>query len=414
MERVQTAVIGAGVLGLATARALVQTAGHKEVIILDRAAGIGAETSSRNSEVIHAGIYYPPDSLKARFCVKGKSMMYNFCRERVIAHKRLGKLVVASDAADWPTLERLNQHAHASGVTDCRLISKEEARDLEPLIVCGGALFSPSTGIVDSHDLMVNLLADAEDHGAVLALQSTVENGRIDSDRIKLKVNGTWFACDHVINAGGLWADQIAARLHANHSWTPPRQYYAKGNYFRLMGIRSPFSRLVYPVPDRRGGLGKQDLCSVGDVGLQGYGHERFYAGKYLTATFESRAGVHATLDSQNTVKFGPNVEWLPLDASPDDIDYQVDESLLPVFYDSIRRYWPDLPDDTLVPDYSGVRPKLAHPELGPLDFNDFCIADSTHHGIDGLVHLFGIESPGLTSSMAIAEYVAHLVAKTS
>lgn len=271
MERLSTVVLGAGVVGLAVARALVRPGKRRrDVIVVDRAVRVGAETSSRNSEVIHAGIYYPPTSLKAKFCVQGKALMYDFCQKRNIPYTRLGKLMVASDPQDWSELQRLQQQAQDNGVTDTRLVSKDEARELEPNVVCEGGLFSPSTGILDSLSFMEHLLADAEDLGAIVALHSNFQEGRIGNDGIELKVNGTWFLCEQVVNAAGLWADDIATKIHSNHVWNPPRQYYAKGNYFRLTGVKTPFSHLVYPVPDRRGGLGK----SV-DVGMGGNDRHR-------------------------------------------------------------------------------------------------------------------------------------------
>jgi len=376
VEKVETVVIGAGVVGLAVARAF-GIAGH-EVLLVDRAAHIGFETSSRNSEVIHAGLYYPKDSLKAKFCVRGKHMIYDYCESRSIQCNRIGKLVVASTKGQMQeSIRAMQQKARQNGVTDTRILSKEDVGTMEPNVVCEGALWSPSTGIVDSHNFMLSLLADAQELGTILALKTNIEDATIDADgRVQLYAAGACLSCATVINCAGLWADRIASLVHSNHSWQPPKQYYAKGNYFRLQG-KSPFSHLIYPVPDPRGGL-----------------------------------GIHATLDANNQVKFGPDVQWLDPDIEPDGIDTNPDAARGRSFYDSIRQYWPELQDDALTPDYAGIRPKLTHPDLvdGALPFRDFRIARPEDHGVPGLIHLFGIESPGLTSAMAIADYVVKLL----
>lgn len=381
-EKVGAVVIGAGVVGLAVARAL--SARRADVLILERQTSFGSETSARNSEVVHGGLYYPTGSLKARLCVRGRELLYDYCSTRQVDVSKIGKLVVATDAGQMETtLPVLHQQAQQNGYTATELLSATQVQQMEPNVRSHGALWSPETGIVDSHGLMTALLTEAEEQGAVLAVQSPVEEAFISKDdEIYLQIGGTWIRSDCVINCAGLWADGVAALLHASpdstatKSWAPPRQYFARGNYFRLSGMPTPFSHLIYPVPDHRGGL-----------------------------------GVHATLDRSHQVKFGPDVEWLDPDVPADVLDYQPHVDRASVFYESIRRYWPDLPDGVLQPDYVGVRPKLSHPQLPQHNpFCDFVIAGPIEHRVPGLVHLFGIESPGLTSSMAIAEYVCDLV----
>lgn len=372
IERVQAVVIGAGVVGLAVARALAQRG--DEVFVLEQRPHVGMETSSRNSEVIHGGLYYPPLSYKARFCVEGKETLYRYCRERAITVKQCGKLIVASHQDQLAsTLRQLQAQATDCGV-ETHLLSQFEVQGMEPSVVCEGALWSPSTGIVDSHALMQSLLGDAQAAGATLVLQTVIQEARLVGDRVQLGTRDMWLDCDMVVNCAGLWADVVARQIHAGHTWQPPRQYYAKGNYFALQGCRSPFTHLIYPVPER-GGL-----------------------------------GVHATIDTGGRTKFGPDVEWLEMGQDPDTIDYQPNPSRLEAFYTAIRKYWPDLPDDSLVPDYAGVRPKLNHPDIAPIRFDDFAILGPDQHGVPGLVHLMGIESPGLTSALAIAKYVAVLL----
>lgn len=377
---VEAVVVGAGVVGLAVARALAIRG--KEVLLLDRACRIGSETSSRNSQVVHAGLYYPTDSLKAKFCVEGRNMLYDFCKERSIPFQKVGKLIVATDKQQaQTTLRQLQEQAIHNGVTDVRLIDRHDVKAMEPEVESCGALWSPSTGIVDSHDFMVSLLADAQEHGTTLALVSDVSDGSIDKNgKVQLKIDDMWLSCGMVINCAGLWSHQVADLIHAEHSWKPPRQYFAKGTYFQLQGT-SPFSHLIYPVPDQRGGL-----------------------------------GVHATVDMGGQVKFGPDVEWLDLDMEPDAIDWAPDPARAQSFYQSIRKYWPGLVDDSLVPDYTGVRPKLSHPDLvESMPFQDFMLVREDTHGVPGLVHLLGIESPGLTSAMAIADdIVKNIIKETS
>ena len=376
----EVCVIGAGVIGLAIARAL--SLAGREVLLVEKASTIGSETSSRNSEVIHAGLYYQSKSLKARFCVEGKRALYQYCLERHIPYNNVGKLIVATQPEQViRELEILRRQAVENGVTDIKMLTPHDVKAMEPNVQCvGGALWSPSTGVFDSHSFMTSLLADAENNGTTLALQTRVEDAAVEEPLLLQFSDGTWLGCDHVINAAGLWAHRIAQHFHRSVAqWQPPRQYFAKGTYFRLQGEHPlPFQHLIYPVPEP-GGL-----------------------------------GVHATVDwAGQSIKFGPDVEWVD-----EHVELPTQISLLPDaqrgerFYEQVRKYWPGLQDGKLVPDYVGVRPKLNHPSLGAVGFEDFCIADESIHGVKGLVHLFGIESPGLTSSMAIGDYVTDLLKK--
>lgn len=365
MEQVDCIVAGAGVIGLAVASSMA--ARGLDTLILEAADAIGTETSSRNSEVIHAGIYYPVGSLKARFCLAGREMLYRYCAERSVPHRRCGKLIVATDEAQDPALASIHANAAACGVDDLSFLTAAEALALEPALQCTAALLSPSTGIIDSHALMLSLLGDAETHGAMLSLNTRIVSGRVEPGRIVIEtmdgVSGERFeiATSRLINAAGLGAVALAGSLSGFDERFLPVLRYAKGNYFSVAG-RAPFSRLVYPVPEP-GGL-----------------------------------GVHLTLDLGGTARFGPDVEWT------DTLDYRVDPARGERFYDAIRKYWPGLVDGSLQPAYSGIRPKLS----GPGDANsDFVVQDAAEHGIEGLVNLFGIESPGLTSSLAIGEAVA-------
>nr|WP_279633729.1 NAD(P)/FAD-dependent oxidoreductase [Cupriavidus gilardii] len=362
MESVDCVVIGAGVVGLAVARALAQQG--REVVILEAENTFGTITSARNSEVIHAGIYYPAGSLKAQLCVRGKAMLYDYCASHQIAHQRCGKLIVATSAAQIATLEGIRAKAAANGVDDLRLLSREEALALEPNLQCEAALLSPSTGIVDSHGLMLALLGDAEQAGAMLAVCSPVLSGAVTADGIVLQVGGdtaTTLLARTVVNAAGLTAPELARRIEGMPATHIPPQFYAKGCYFTLAG-RAPFSRLIYPVPEAAG------------------------------------LGVHLTLDLGGQARFGPNVRWI------DEIEYGVDPHDADSFYDEVRRYWPALADGALQPGYAGIRPKISGPNEPAADFR---IDGPAVHGVPGLVHLFGIESPGLTASLAIGEAVA-------
>ncbi|PZX28021.1 putative FAD dependent oxidoreductase [Cupriavidus phytorum] len=363
METVDCVVIGAGVVGLAIARALALQG--REVIILEAENAFGTITSARNSEVIHAGIYYPAGSLKAQLCVRGKAMLYDYCASRHVAHQRCGKLIVATSAAQVATLEGIRARAAANGVDDLRLIDRAEAQALEPQLQCEAALLSPSTGIVDSHGLMTALLGDAENAGAMLAVQSPVLGGAVTADGIRLEIGAedgstTTLLARTVVNSAGLTAPELARRIDGMPEAHIPPQYYAKGCYFTLAG-RAPFSRLIYPVPEAAG------------------------------------LGVHLTIDLGGQARFGPNVRWI------DEIEYGVDAADADAFYDEVRRYWPGLADGALQPGYAGIRPKISGPHEAAADFR---IDGPAVHGVPGLVHLFGIESPGLTSSLAIAERV--------
>ncbi len=362
-----TIVIGAGVVGLACARALARTG--QEVIIIERHAAIGTEISSRNSEVIHAGIYYKPGSLKALLCVSGKSKLYQFCDEYGVGYRRCGKLILAAKSDQERELQSILKRGEASGVTDLLLLSAREVQALEPELQCSAAILSPSTGIIDSHGLMVALLGDAERHGAKLVLRTPVEKIITTKRGFDVLTGGetpSWIRCKNLINAAGLSATQVASSIVGLNAAHIPRLYTAKGNYFSISG-KAPFSRLVYPVPEP-GGL-----------------------------------GVHFTLDLGGGGRFGPDVEWI------EKIDYTVDRNRSRALYSAISSYWPRLVEEMLTPAYCGIRPKLSGP--GSND-SDFLIQDDSTHQIRGLINLFGIESPGLTSSLAIAELCAGMVSE--
>lgn len=366
MEEVDCVVVGAGVVGLAVARALALAG--REVIVLDAAEGIGTETSSRNSEVIHAGIYYPAGSLQARTCVAGKWMLYDYCRERGIPHRNCGKLIVATNDEEAGRLEGIRARAAANGVDDLRLLTRAEAEAMEPALVSTAALHSPSTGIVDSHAFMLSLQGDAEHAGAVFVFHAPVLSGRTTNRGVEIEVGGAEpmrLACRLLVNSAGLHAPRLAAAIAGMPRAQVPRAYFAKGNYFTLTG-RSPFSRLIYPVPVP-GGL-----------------------------------GTHLTIDLGGQARFGPDVEWV------DAIDYEVDPARAESFYAAIRRWWPGLRDGQLAPGYAGIRPKTVPPGAPA---QDFVVQGPREHGVPGLVHLFGIESPGLTASLALAAHVAEVVA---
>ena len=369
MDQIDACVIGAGVVGLAVGRALAMQG--LETVVLEAADAIGTATSARNSEVIHAGIYYPAGSLKARLCVAGKARLYAHCEHHGVAHRRCGKLIVASDAAQCDELQRIAAHARANGVDDLRWLSAAEVSAIEPALRAEAALLSPSTGIVDSHGLMLSLQGGLEQHGGALALCSPVLGITSGRDGHVLQVGGDSpmeLGARIVVNAAGLWAPGLAARHRGLDATCVPEARYAKGSYFSLSGA-TPFSRLVYPVPEP-GGL-----------------------------------GVHLTLDLAGQARFGPDVQWIT-PASPDEIDYRVDPARGEGFYAAIRRYWPGLPDGALQPAYSGVRPKLHRPGQTTAPAHDFVIDGPATHGLPGLVNLFGIESPGLTSSLAVADEV--------
>ena len=361
MDTVDAVVIGAGVVGLAVARALA-LAGH-ETVVLEQAASIGSATSSRNSEVLHAGIYYPTGSLKARLCAPGRCQLVEYCGSHGVAHRLCGKLLVATTPAQLGQLARIEAQAKCNGVDDLQTLDAAQVRALEPALNALGALHSPSTGIVDSHGLMLALLGDLEAQGGALALLSPLQSMRCADPLHVLRIGGdstTELGARIVVNAAGLWAPALATRFEGLDPRQVPGASYAKGSYFSLAG-KPPFSHLIYPIPEAAG------------------------------------LGVHLTLDLAGQARFGPDVQWItPVDA--DQIDYRVDAARMVGFEAEIRRYWPGLPDGALQPAYSGVRPKLA----GRTDA-DFVVQGPAEHGVRGLVNLFGIESPGLTSCLAIA-----------
>jgi L-2-hydroxyglutarate oxidase LhgO len=363
VDTVDCVVIGAGVVGLAVARRLAQRG--LETIVLEAEAETGTGTSSRNSEVIHAGIYYPPGSLKARLCLIGRKLLYQFCRDRGVEYRQCGKLIVAGSERERAALERIASTARANDVTDLVWLTRAEARAQEPELECCFALHSPSTGVVDSHGLMQALLGDLEAAGGVVAFRCAVSGGHCDRTGIRLQIGSdTELQARTVINSAGLQAQAVAGALEGlAASWIPPL-YLAKGNYFVLRG-KCPFSHLIYPAPEVAG------------------------------------LGTHLTLDLGGQGRFGPDVEWV------NHIDYAVDPRRADGFYAAIRAYWPTLPDGSLMTGYAGIRPKLQVPGGPPADF---LIQGPQTHGIPGLVNLFGIESPGLTAALAIAEHVSSLI----
>lgn len=366
MEQVECLVVGAGVVGLAVARRLA--AAGLEVVVLEAANAIGTGISSRNSEVIHGGMYYPSGSLRARLCVAGRRALYHYCASRGIPHRQLGKLIVATEPAHQARLAAIEHQGRINGVTDLVRLDAAHVRALEPDIFCVSALYAPATGIIDSHAYLLALQGEAESHGAVIAFNSPALGGRTDGRSLTVRVGGAapmTLGCRMLVNAAGLSAQALAAGFDGLPAAAIPRQVLAKGSYFALTGQAPPFRRLIYPVPPE-GGL-----------------------------------GIHVTLDLAGQVRFGPDVEWT------DRIDYRVDPGRADGFYHAIRRYWPGLPDDALVPAYAGVRPKLSGPGEPAADF---IIQGPADHGIPGLVALYGLESPGLTASLAIAEHVATLL----
>lgn len=360
MDAVDTLVIGAGVVGLAVARKLAQTG--REVLILERAGAIGTETSARNSEVIHAGIYYPKGSLRAALCLKGRDQLYAYLGERGLPHKRIGKLIVATTEAQKDKLTQIRTTAAEVGAGDLPWLTRAEALALEPELDCTAALWSPQTGILDSHALMVSLLGDAEAAGAALALNTEVTRIETGEDGHVLTIAGEAayrLKARRVVNAAGLQALPLAAATSELRDVPKPR--YAHGTYFGVSG-KVPFRHLIYPVPEP-GGL-----------------------------------GIHLTLDMGGGMRFGPDVEWI------DGVDYRLDPARAAAFGAAIRLYWPGVPAETLAPVSCGVRPKLHGPDEPAADFR---VDGPSAHGIPGLVNLFGIESPGLTASLALADLVA-------
>jgi L-2-hydroxyglutarate oxidase LhgO len=364
MDRVEAVVIGAGAVGLAVGRALAQAG--RETIVVEMQAGIGQGVSSRNSEVIHAGLYYAPGSLKAKLCVRGKELLYALCASHGVDHRRCGKLTVANTQQEVQALRGLQDRAAANGVP-VAFLEGEQARSLEPALQCIAALHSPSTGIVDSHGLMLALQGDLEKAGGMVALGTQAVGATLASKvrgpHVLHFADGGELACDVLVNAASLHACGLARRFAGLDPRFVPREWFAKGNYYALAG-RSPFSHLIYPAP----------------------------ADAWL--------GVHLTLDLGGQAKFGPDLQWLDV-ARPEDIDYQVDPARADGFYAEVRRYWPGLPDGALAPSYSGVRPKIHGPHEKAADFR---VDGPRLHGVPGLLNLFGIESPGLTSALAIGE----------
>ncbi|CAH1427853.1 unnamed protein product [Lactuca virosa] len=387
-EKTDCVVIGAGVVGIAVARELCLNH-NRNVLVIESASTFGTGSSSRNSEVIHGGIYYPPNSLKARFCVRGRRLLYEYCKEHGIPHKQIGKLIVACGHEEIPKLNYLLNRGNENGVEGLRMMKGSDAMKLEPELQCLKALWSPTSGIIDSHSLMLSLMGEAETHGTIFSYNSTVIGAHIEGNQINLHISETKSLKNLdsksqgnpdiillpklVVNAAGLTSTALARRFHGINHGVIPQSYYARGCYFSLSNITvSPFKHLIYPIPE--------------DGGL----------------------GVHVTLDLDGNVKFGPDVEWLSdiddISSMQNKFDYTVCADRANKFYLAIRRYYPSLNDAALQPAYAGIRPKIS----GPGDaFSDFLIQGEEGHGIRGLVNLFGIESPGLTSSMAIAEHVA-------
>ncbi|XP_020580380.1 L-2-hydroxyglutarate dehydrogenase, mitochondrial isoform X1 [Phalaenopsis equestris] len=384
-EPADAVVIGAGVVGLAVARELALKG--RDVLVVEAASTFGSGTSSRNSEVIHAGIYYPLQSLKAVLCVKGKELLYKYCSDRGIPHKQLGKLIVATRASEISKLEQILKSGTENGIEDLRMMEGSLAMEMEPELHCIKALLSPSSGIVDSHTFMLSLVGEAENLGTAFSYNSVVIGGQVEGNSLHLQISESKDLKNHagesalqpqlliipklVINSAGLSAIHLAKRFQGLEHRFIPESYFARGCYFTLSNSKSPFSHLIYPIPE--------------DGGL----------------------GVHVTLDLNGQVKFGPDVEWID---DVDDIssylnrfDYSVNSDRSSRFYSEIRKYFPNLRDGSLEPGYSGIRPKLSGQGQLP---SDFVIQGENIHGIPGLVNLFGIESPGLTSSLAIAEYI--------
>ena len=370
MDRVDCVVIGAGVIGLAIAREMALQG--RETILLERESAFGTISSARNSEVIHAGIYYPKDSLKAKLCVEGNRMLYEYCRTHHVATQPYGKLIVASDDSQLDDLQAILYKAQQNNVPEIKIITGEQAKSIEPELQCSAAVLSASTGIVDSHGFMLSLLGGFEDAGGMIAYQSPLISakpiGSNAQDGFELEIGGAdgmRIETKLLINCAGMSAPAIAKKITGLSQEQIPKAYFAKGNYFSLSG-KSPFRHLIYPIPEP-GGL-----------------------------------GVHLTLDMGGQAKFGPDVEWLEIDAE-DQIDYTVNPKRGDGFYAAVRKYWPGLKDNALQPDYSGVRAKIVSPNSPA---GDFCFNTPKDHGLEGLFNLYGFESPGLTSSLAIAKYL--------
>ncbi|MDC1286363.1 NAD(P)/FAD-dependent oxidoreductase [Gammaproteobacteria bacterium] len=362
MEKADCIVIGAGVIGLAVARALALAG--REVIVLEACDCIGSGISSRNSEVIHAGIYYAADSLKAKLCVAGRKQLYAYCETHHVPFKPCGKVIVAIDRQQQSKLQAILEKARVNGVDDMVLLDQQAMQRREPQIKCLSALLSPSTGLIDSHAYLLSLQADLEEAGGVVVFNAAVTGGAMCDGVLELSVRSgdslSRLGADTVVNCAGLNGDKLAHVIVGIKHETLPTYSYAKGNYFTYAG-KSPFSSLIYPVPSEHG------------------------------------LGVHVTHDMAGNLRFGPDVEWV------DELNYEVSPERCETFYEAIRSYWPELPDDSLLPAYSGIRPKINGKGLVAADF---VIQDQTEHGVNGLINLFGIESPGLTASLALADYV--------
>lgn len=371
VEDVDVIIIGAGVVGLAVARALAMAG--RDVLILERESSIGTGVSSRNSEVIHAGIYYPPGTRKATLCVQGKEQLYDYCLNRNIPVLQCGKLLVATSLEQIDGLKKVLVNAHSNGVSDLRWLTPQEVNDIEPAIHCVAALFSPSTGIVDSHALMISMQGEAEAHGALLVARSSITSGKVTDEGVVVRVQSPDGDMDLrakcVVNCAGLSAVAVARLIEGPHTEHLPDVLYAKGSYFSLTG-KSPCRHLIYPLPEP-GGL-----------------------------------GTHLTIDLGGQAKFGPNVEWLQCDKE-EDINYNVDANLAGIFVDNIKKYLPHITADMLEPAYSGVRPKVKGLDQAS---NDFIFLTSSKGTEPALINLLGIESPGLTACLAIAEKIASII----
>lgn len=354
-------VVGAGVVGLAIARALALTG--RDVLVVERHRSIGQETSSRNSEVIHAGIYYPQGSLKARLCVRGKDMLYRYCESHNVSFKRVGKLIVATSEQQNFALEAIYQKGVANGVHDLQFLDQDQLRLLEPALNATKGILSPSTGIINSHELMLAFQGDLEAAGGTVALSSPLLRGMPVDNGFELKIggeDGTNIRCRELINSGGLAAQTVSRFIEGVPAASIPLLYLSRGCYFSLTG-RSPFSRLIYPLPNNEG------------------------------------LGIHLTLDLAGAARFGPDTEWV------ETVDYSVDPARGDAFYRSIKEYYPGVERDALQPSYAGIRPKIVGAGSAA---GDFMVHGEDVHGIKGFIGLYGIESPGLTASLAIAEYV--------
>lgn len=366
-DKFQTVVIGSGVIGLAIARKFALAG--QEVLILEANKNMGLETSFRNSAVIHAGIYYPSQSLKAKLCVAGQKELYKFCQEYQVPYKQIGKLIVATHEKQLPKLEALYNQALLNGVTEVKIISAREVHQLEPNVRCVAALYSPTTGIINGRELMAVYLRHIESRGGVVRYNSRMIHAETKSDGFLVTVLRNeiqeQIECDQLVNAAGLSAPEVGKSIAGVPPETIPRAYFAKGNYFKYVGPKSPFSRLVYPIPESAG------------------------------------LGIHATIDLTNTVRFGPDVEWV------EELDYIVSPARKGSFLEEIRHYFPAIKEADLIPDFAGIRPKILPREQQP---QDFVIQSEKEHGVRGLVNLYGMESPGLTSSLAIADYVESLL----